>query len=107
MRGVECGDLLTHQRELGEVVRLPLDRLHRRRPEEGQLRGSALGAKEFRERGTLDELLIGDDMEVEGAEREEGVDAVMAVARVLGAWVPIQRQPQQARAPRKRPSFLQ
>ena len=46
-------------------------------------------------------------MEVEGAEREEGVDAVMAVARVLGAWVPIQRQPQQARAPRKRPSFLQ
>lgn len=37
-------------------------------------------------------------MEIEGAERDQSVDAEVAVAGVLGAWVAIRRQPQQRRA---------
>ena len=73
----------------------------------GQLGLWALGAKGGGEDGTFDELLVGDDVEVERTQREECVHAIVPIARVLRARVAKERQPHQGSAAGERACCLQ
>ena len=97
VRVVERGQLRDHLRPQQALVvgRRAAGRRARRR-KEGQLRRWALGAEGGGEGGAFDELLVGDDVQVERAQRHERVHAVVPVRWVACAWVAARREPQQA-----------
>ena len=63
----------------------------------GQRRRVAERAEARGEVGALDELLVGDDVEVERAQRQDRVDEKVAVVRVRSQRVVVEREPEERR----------